>query len=152
MAYTTAEGRRQLLEGLAAAADEFAVAVAALTEVYEQLDERTADRLEEDLFRPVQGAYGRAKRTYTEFAGRYGLDARELTAPAAGAPARGVQGLIERAVERAAAADAEIAELQDSMLPVEVGDTELREALGAVRTMLANVRPAARELIRTFGR
>jgi hypothetical protein len=152
MAYTVAEGRAQLLDGIADAAERLGVAVAALTEVYEQLDERTADRLEQELFRPVQGAYGRAKRTYAEFAARHELDARELQTSAAGAPARGVQGLIARAVDETTAADAELAELQDSMLPVEVGDPELRQGLQDTRLQITGVSHSARELMRTFGR
>ncbi len=41
--------------------------VAWLGSAYEQLDDQQADRLEEQLFRPVQRAYGRAKRTHAQF-------------------------------------------------------------------------------------
>src|ERR1700759_4210908 len=54
MAYTTAEGRQQLLGDLARAIEELNVGLAALGAAYEALDERSADRLEEQLFRPVQ--------------------------------------------------------------------------------------------------
>ena len=73
MTYTTADGRRQVLDALARAIEEIGVALAALGEAYELLDERTADRLEQELFRPVQMAYGRAQRTYAGFAGRHEL-------------------------------------------------------------------------------
>ena len=63
MAYSTAEARQQLLEDIAAAVEEIGVALAALTEAYDHLDERMADRMEEELFRPVQVAYGRAMVT-----------------------------------------------------------------------------------------
>src|SRR5438093_4307577 len=76
MTYTTAEGRAQVLDALAAAADDLGLALACLGEAYEQLDEHSADRLEELLFRPVQMAYGRAKRTHAEFAARHGLPGR----------------------------------------------------------------------------
>jgi hypothetical protein len=51
-----------------------------------------------------------------------------------------------------AAADAVLSELQDSSLPTEVGDVELRAALTDVRSGLAGMRQRARELERTLGR
>jgi hypothetical protein len=45
-----------------------------------------------------------------------------------------------------------IAELQDSMKPVEVGDQQLRAGLMDVRERLGDVRLRARELLRTLGR
>ena len=45
--------------------------------------------------------------------------------------------LIERAGDAAYDADQAIAELQDSMLPVEVGDPELRAGLSQVRETLS---------------
>src|ERR1700730_15151026 len=78
MAYTTADARQQLLDTLAEAIDQIAVALASLGEAYEQLDEQKAETLEQELFRPVQTAYGRAKRTHAEFARRHGLPARPI--------------------------------------------------------------------------
>ena len=75
MAYTTSEARQELLDTVAQAANELGLASACLAEAYEQLDEGSGARLEEEIFRPVQIAYGRAKRTHTEFAGRHGLQA-----------------------------------------------------------------------------
>ncbi len=63
MVVTTLEARAQILDDLTAAINQLALATACLGEAYEQLDEATADRLEDGLFRPVQKAYGRAKRT-----------------------------------------------------------------------------------------
>jgi hypothetical protein len=60
--------------------------------------------------------------------------------------------LIERAVSAAGEADQSIAELQDSMLPIEVGDAELRAGLTAVRELLGGVPGKARQLERTVGR
>jgi hypothetical protein len=51
-----------------------------------------------------------------------------------------------------AAADGALSELQDSSLPTEVGDVELRAALTDVRAQLGGVRQRARELERTLGR
>jgi hypothetical protein len=53
------------------------------------------------------------------------------------------------AVERA---DLLIGELQDSMLPVEVGDRELRDDLAGTRERIAGVPAHARELLRRIGR
>ena len=152
MAYTTADARQQLLESVATAADELGVALAALTEAYEQLDENTADTLEQELFRPVQSAYGRAKRAHADFADRHGLPARAFEPSLPGAPSHGVKGFLERAVGSVEAADQTLATLQDSMLPVEVGDPELRAALEEVRALLDHTRARARELVRTLGR
>jgi hypothetical protein len=51
-----------------------------------------------------------------------------------------------------AEADAALSELQDSSLPTEVGDVELRASLTEVRESLGGVRRRARELERTLGR
>lgn len=150
--YTAAEGRQQILDALALAAEEIALALAELSEAYEHLDDRTAERLEEGVFGPVQTAYGRAKRTYGEFARRSGLPARELAMGAQVAPSTAAKQLIERALEALVRADLRLGELQDSMLPVEVGDAELRSGLAEVRELAERVRPQARDLMRTLGR
>ena len=152
MTYTTAEGRQQVLDALAAAADEIAIALALLSEAYEHLDEQTAERLEEQLFQPIQAAYGRAKRVHAGFAVRHELPGHTFLSPSQVAPANGTKGLIEAAVEAASRADGMLAELQDSMLPVEVGDVELRAGLSEVRELVGGVRSRARELVRTLGR
>ena len=152
MAYTTAEGREQILSDLAVAIEQIAEGLAALGEAYEQLDEHNADVLEAELFRPVQHAYGRARRTHSEFASRSGLPSRTFEPHTPGVQSQSVQALIERAVDGARDADQSIAELQDSMLPVEVGDAELRAGLTAVRELLATVPVRARALTRTVGR
>lgn len=152
MTYTTADGRRQLLDAVARAVEEIGVALAALGEAYELLDERTADRLEQELFRPVQAAYGRAQRTYAEFADRHDLPGQTFAPAPAGAPSTGVRGFIDSAVDAAGRADGELAGLQDSMLPIEVGDAELRAGLQQVRELLGELRGRARELVRTLGR
>jgi hypothetical protein len=152
MAYTTAEGREQVLADLAVAVEQIAESLAALGEAYEQLDEQHADVLEEQLFRPVQSAYGRAKRTHSEFAARSGLRTKSFAAHTPGPQSQSVQALIERAADAAHDADQSIAELQDSMLPVEVGDPELRAGLSQVRETLSTVPSRARGLVRTVGR
>jgi hypothetical protein len=152
MAYTTAEGREQILDDLATAIEQIADSLACLGEAYEQLDDQHADVLEEQLFRPVQSAYGRAKRTYNEFASRSQLRARSFDPHSPGVQSQSVQDLIERAADATRDADQSIAALQDSMLPVEVGDPELRAGLSQVRETLSAVPPRARGLVRTVGR
>jgi hypothetical protein len=153
MSYAAADGRQQILDVLADASDDIARALADLGEAYEQLDERAADQLETDIFRPVQMAYGRAQRTYSEFATRYSLPSHDFGAQAAGAPPSvGAKGFVERAVAAASEADGALALLQDSMLPVDVGDPELRAGITEVRSLLGGVRAGARELVRVLGR
>jgi hypothetical protein len=152
MTYTTAEGRQQILDALAAAADEVAVALALLSEAYEHLDDQTAERLEEQLFRPLQAAYGRAKREHAGFVQRHELEDYAFVTPSPVAPSSGAKGLIEAAVDASAKADGMLGELQDSMLPIEVGDAELRAGLSNVRELLGGARARARELVRVLGR
>jgi len=150
--YTTAQGRQRLLDSVAESAEEVGFALGALGEAYEALDEQTAERLEEGLFRPVQLAYGRLKRTHASFADRYELPTRVFGEPALGAPKGGVKGFIEDAVAAVERADNVLATLQDSMLPVEVGDEEVRAEIAGVRELLGGARGRARELVRTLGR
>jgi hypothetical protein len=152
MAYTTAEARQELLDAFAEAIDDIGAALGALGAAYEQLDERNADRLEEELFGPVQVAYGRAKAAHAGFAERAGLASGPFESAAPGIPSTGAKGFIDNAVAGVAAADGALSALQDSMLPAEVGDAELRAALANVRELLDGVRQRARELERTLGR
>lgn len=152
MTYASTEARQELLDTIGDAVDELGVALAALGEAYEQLDERTADTLEEQLFRPVQAAYGRAKRAYAGFAGRFDLATRDFEPATRGVPSTGVKGFLASSVEAVVQADSDLIELQDSMMPVEVGDAQLRADLAAVRELLANLRARTGELLRTFGR
>jgi|SRR4051812_32013857 hypothetical protein len=152
MAYITTEARKELLDRVADATNRTGAALALLGQAYEQLDADTADRLEEILFRPAQVAYGRARRTHASFAQRYGLPARTFAPHAPSGTSNDGHTTLDRAVEAIEAADQEIAELQDSLLPVEVGDPELRAGLAEVRTLLDRLPARARELGRTIGR
>jgi hypothetical protein len=152
MAYTTVDARKQLLDALAEAADELALALACLGEAYEQLDEHAGDRLEEELFRPVQTAYGRAKRAHSEFAARHGLPGRTLESRSPGLASQGAKAFIQRGVGAAGQAGQAIAVLQDSMLPVEVGDAQLRAELAEVRELIDGLPARAREFLRGLGR
>ena len=152
MTYAASEARQELLDTVAEAVDDLGAALASLGAAYEQLDEHSADRLEQELFRPVQSAYGRARRTYTEFAGRHGLPSRSFEPAAPGAPSHGVRGFLDMALEAVERADDGLAELQDSMRPVEVGDDELRAGLAKVRELIGELPDRTRELLRRWGR
>jgi hypothetical protein len=152
MAYSAGEARQQLLDDVATATDQLALAVAALTEAYEELDEQTADRLEAELFRPAQHAYGRLRRTHSEFADRYALPARAFEPSSGGSHSADPRVYVERAVEAIERADQILAELQDSMMPVEVGDRELRDGLSETREAIAELPARARRLMRAQGR
>lgn len=152
MSFSTAEARQDLLDAIAEAIDELGFALASLGEAFEQLDEQTADSLEEDLFRPTQLAYGRAKRTHAEFAARHGLAARDFAPQSAGLPSRRAKGFIEDAMEGLSKADHALAGLQDSEMFVEVGDLELRSGASGVREQIADLPHRARELLRRLGR
>jgi hypothetical protein len=152
MSYRAADARQQLLDDLAVAIEELALALALVGAAYELLDERTADRLEEELFRGVQTAFGRAQRTHAAFAARYSLPGRTFAQPSPGLPSQGARAFLERAGESISEADDALAELQDSMLPVEVGDPELRAGLAEVRMLVGSLGERARQFVRTFGR
>ncbi len=94
MAYDTAEARQEMLDTIADALDDLGVAAADLGEAYELLDDTTADRLEGELFKPVQTASGRLKRTHTGFAQCVGLVARAPLPRTPGPPSQGVRGFV----------------------------------------------------------
>lgn len=152
MTYTTAEAQQQLLDTLAQGTQEIGDALSALGEAHELLDEQSAERLEDSLFAPTQRAYALARRTHAEFAARCGLQSAQTQPSGRGAPSHGAKGFLEHAVEATGDADATLAALQDSLLPVEVGDPQLRAGLSSVRELLGRVTPAARAMLRTLGR
>lgn len=152
MTYATADARRQVLTSIADAAELLGAALASLGEAYEQLDERTAEQLEAELFRPLQVAYGRAQRAHNGFAARCELPSRAFAVHPPSAPAGGPKALLAAALEAVDRADRALAELQDSLLPVEVGDAELRAGLSEVRELLGGLHARARALVRTLGR
>jgi hypothetical protein len=152
MVSADAKARQQLLDSLAEAIDDLAPALASLGAAYEQLDDRQADRLEEELFRPVQRAYGRGKRTHAQFAARHGLPGRDFEMRSPGVASTGVKGFIEVAVEAVGRAEAELAGLQDSLTPIEYGDTDLRAGLSEVREMIGGFSQRARGVVSTYGR
>jgi hypothetical protein len=152
VAYSTAEARAEMLEDIGVTADELAAALASLSEAYEALDNDGADELERTVFAPVQAAYGRLRRTHTEFARRHRLPERAFPAGGPGPHTGDPRVYIERALDAADDAEQRLAELQDSMAPVDVGDPELRAGLAQTRTLLAEVPAGGQHLLRAFGR
>ena len=59
---------------------------------------------------------------------------------------------LEHAADEIQAADDMLSELQDSLLPVEVGDRELRTGLSTTRTQIASLPAVCDELVRIVGR
>ena len=60
--------------------------------------------------------------------------------------------LVQKMAAALADADRRVAELQDSMLPIEFGDAELRSGLNETRELLQPVPRAAAMFLRTLGR
>ena len=154
MTYTAREGREQILAEMHEAAAALMGAQEALGGAYELLDDQSADRLESELYTPVGSATKAALSACASFSARYGF---EQAKPEAGEHVARMRGegareMIDAATALVGKADAVLAGLQDSMLPVEVGDQELRENLSAIRRTLAPLGGAARELERTLGR
>jgi hypothetical protein len=152
MTYVTAEARQQLLDTVAEAIEEIGTALAVLGDAYEHVDDHSADKLEEELFRPVQAAYGVARRTHSGFADRHALPTRTFQPAPPGSSPAGVKDLIEGAVDAVAEADLILSELQDSMMPVDVGDAELRAGLSEVRRTIGDVDARARRFLSLLGR
>lgn len=152
MSFTVEEGRTRILDELAAAVEQLAIAVACFGEAYELVDAQSADVLEERLFGPVQAAYARARRGHGSFADRSGLSRRSFAPGSSGVHDADPRVYLERGLEATESADHLIGELQDSLLPVEVGDRELRDDLAGSRGLIGSVPARARELLRLVGR
>lgn len=147
-----ADARQDLLDALSEGIDELGLALATLGEAYELLDERSQDRLEDELFGPIQKAYGRAQRTYNAFAERRALPTRTWTEPSPGTHSRDPRVFLDRAVEAIEEGEERLIELQDSMMPVTYGDPELRAGLADVRALVASARERSTDFLRTLGR
>lgn len=152
MAITRQEAGEQILEGLGSAVERTAIALSCLGGAFEVLTTAPADRLEDELYRPVQRAYGRGKRAHSYFAKQIGQPTRDFELPEPGVASQGTRAFVDRAVVAAANADRALSELQDTMLPIEFGDPELRAGLAEMRELLAPLSVSAREFIRTLGR
>ncbi len=152
MSYSNADGRAQILAELEQAAHEIGSALSELSEAFELLDERSAERLEEELFGPAQRAYARVQRTHMDFARQHGVAPATFTGASAGGRPGDARGAVERAAGGLERADVTLATLQDSMLPVEVGDPALRSGITEVRELVTPLPGAARALLRVLGR
>ena len=152
MTYVASEARRHLLDTIAEAIEELGAAMGALTEAYDLLDDDSADRMEEALFRPVQTAFGRAQKAHAGFAERHGMEGRSFTAAARINATRGARALLEAALDELDEAELILTELQDSMMPVEVGDAELRSGLADVRRHLGEAQDAGGGFLSLMGR
>lgn len=153
MAYSTEEGRQELLGVLAQAIGLLGGALEALSSAYDQLDDLAGERLEEGIFSSVQRAYGLSMRTYAGFAGkRSGEESTGPESPATAASSRDTRGLITAASDAASRADSALAGLQDKPVLIEIGDAELRAGIASTREALGAVPGQAREFLRTLGR
>lgn len=152
MVVTTAESRARIAEDLATAAERLAVAAANLGDAYERLDQATADRLEEQLYAPVQRASGRARRAHAEFCRRFGLEPRGIAPAPAAAGGHTPKALIDSAMGAVGDTGHLLASLQDSGHPIEAGDAELRGAIAEIRELVEGVPARAREFERSLGR
>ena len=94
MAITSSEARQQILDELADAIEQIGFAAGRLGEAYEVLSVGAADRMEAELYMPVQKAFGRGKRAYSQYAERHGLSPRTLSPPPLGVPHDGARGWI----------------------------------------------------------
>jgi hypothetical protein len=63
-----------------------------------------------------------------------------------------VKGYLDAALEAVGEADLVLSTLQDSMLPVEVGDPELRAGLSDVRELLGDLPTRTRRFVSLLGR
>lgn len=149
---TTAEARARIAGDLAGAAELLAAAASSLGEAYERLDAATADRLEDELYAPVQRASGRARRALGQFCERFEIESREIAAPSAAAGGHDARALIDRAIAAVADASHTLAGLQDSGHPIEAGDAELRRAITEIRELADGVPAKARQFQRSLGR
>ncbi len=152
MAITRQEAVERILAGLGTAIERNALALACLGAAFETLTTAPAERLEDELYRPVQRAFGRGKRAHATYAAATGAPAASFELPDPGVASQGARAFVERAVVAAANADRALSELQDTMLPIEFGDAELRAGLAEMRELLAPLPVSAREFLRTLGR
>jgi hypothetical protein len=77
---------------------------------------------------------------------------REFQLRSPGLPSTGVKGFIDVAMDAVGQAESELVTLQDSLMPIEYGDPELRAGLAEVREAIDGFGLRARGFVRVFGR
>ena len=152
MAITRQEAVEQILADLGTALERNAVALSCLGGAFEVLTTAPGEKLEDELYRPVQKSFGRGQRAHSAFAEKTGNPTVKFELPDPGAASQGPRSYIDRAVVAAANADRALSDLQDTMYPIEFGDADLRAGLAEMRELLAPLPVAAREFVRTLGR
>jgi hypothetical protein len=153
MTYSSHEGRDRIFRDSADAAAGLLGAIEALGTAYEALDEHAADELERHLYAPIGLAAKTLLAAVTAFAARSDETfERPVAKHFPGGREDGARQHVDAAIAFVGESDEILAELQDSLIPVEVGDAALREGLSATRRTLAPLPQAARELERTLGR
>src|SRR5215212_6861229 len=96
---TDLEVRQGVLDTIGESIEQLGAALAALGLAYELLDEHSQDRLEDELFGPVQKGYGRAKKTYADFAARYSLESATFEQPGSSSGSRDLRRFLDTAIE-----------------------------------------------------
>ena len=153
MTYDTGEARRALVEELLGAAGDIATAIAYAIAAYDQLDDTSGGRLEEQVFAPLQKALGTLRRAAGGFAARHGDPATSPGSPPAEPhPSQGVAALLESCAAAVRAADEHLGSLQDSLVLIDLGDADLRAGVSDTRRRLGEVPAALRAFVRTLGR
>jgi hypothetical protein len=151
--YDPAQARRALVDELLDAAAEISTAIAYASAAHERLDDTSADRLEAQVFAPLQKALGTLRRAAGGFAARHGDPAASSSAPPPEPhPSQGVAALLEGCGAAARTADEHLGALQDSLVLVELGDADLRAGVSDARRRLGEVPTALRAFTRTLGR
>ena len=100
----------------------------------------------------LQAVSSRRADRAAAFAERHGLPGRAFEPPVGSSRPHQARELVEDAVEAVVDADYMLSDLQDSMMPVEVGDPELRAGLAEVRELIGGLESRAGAFLSTLGR
>ena len=152
MAYTNAQAREQLLAELAAAADEVGLALACLGEATSSSTRPPPSASRTSCSARSRRPTGRRSAPTPNSPAGTGLPEHEFEAARPQVREHDASAIMERAAAAVSRADLALATLQDSMLPVDVGDPPLRAGLEQVRMALADTSRRTREITRTLGR
>ena len=123
-----------------------------LGDAYEWLDEQTADRMEDEIFRPAQAAYGRAQRTHAAFSERHELTRSHFDEAGHTGHPGDARGAIERAAASLTEADAILATFRIRCCRSTSAIRSCAPGSRAVRELIAPLPHQARQLLRMLGR